>query len=122
MKKLTKCNNIVITSLIIVGTFVLFFYLYVYGYKNEGFYNFNGRRRLGDYKNILENQNAPTYPSKPIPTNGTFHDCNVLTDYGQGACNNGVTMEHLKCKWNSSPTSYSGSSIQMSTGGICETI
>ena len=52
MKKLTKCNNIVITSLIIIGTFLLFFYLYVYGYKNEGFYNFNGRRTIRYQKMI----------------------------------------------------------------------
>ena len=116
-----KCNNIMITSLIVIGTFIIFFYLYVYGYKNEGFNNFSGKRTIGDYKNNLEKPTT-TNSSKHIPTNGTFHECDVLTDYGQGPCNNGVTMEHLKCKWNSSPTSYSGSSIQMSTGGICETI
>ena len=122
MKKLKKCNNIVITSLIVIGTFIIFFYLYVYGYKNEGIINFSGKQTIIDKKNNLENQNAKIYPSKPIPTNGTFHNCDVLTDYGQTTCNNGVTMEHLKCRWNSSPTSYSGSSIKISTGGICETI
>lgn len=58
MKKLTKCNNIVITSLIVIGTFIIFFYLYVYGYKNEGFINFSGRRTILDQKSDLESQNA----------------------------------------------------------------
>ena len=122
MKKLTKCNNVVITSLIIIGTFLAFFYLYVYGYKNEGFINISGRRTIGDIKNDVDNKNNPTYASKQVPQNGKFHSCVVLTDYGQEICNNGITMEHLKCKWDGSPTSYSGSSVQMSTGGKCVTI
>jgi hypothetical protein len=118
MKKLTKCNNVMISSLIIIGTFIVFFYLYVYGYKNEGFINISGRQTIRDQKS---SPSSPTYPtSNNIPQNGTFHDCNVLTTYGQSTCNNGVTMENIKCRWNSSPTSYSGSSVQMSTGGICE--
>jgi len=121
MKKLIKCNNVVITSLIIIGTFIVFFYLYVYGYRNEGFINIPGRRTFWDQKNDIENQNAPTYAPLNPPANGTYHDCDVLTTYGQTACINGVTMEHIKCKWNSSPTSYSGQSVQMSTGGKCYT-
>ena len=120
MKKLIKCNNVVITSLIIIGTFIVFFYLYVYGYRNEGFINIPGRRTILDQKSDLETQNAPVYPTNPPPTNGKFHDCDVLTTYGQATCNNGVTMEHIKCKWNSSPTSHTGSSVQISTGGVCE--
>jgi hypothetical protein len=123
MKKLTKCNNVMITSLIIIGTFILFFYLYVYGYRNEGFINISGKRTPWDKKSDIETQiatqNAASYPALNPPANGTFSDCGLLTEYGQSACINGVTKEHIKCKWNSSPTSYSGQSVQMSTGGKC---
>jgi len=119
MKKLTKCNNVMITSLIVIGTFIVFFYLYVYGYKNEGFNNFNGRQTSGDkIQPIINNQRKPL----AAPQNGKFHDCGVLTSYGEATCNNGITMEHIKCKWDGSPTNYAGSSVTMSTGGKCVTI
>jgi len=124
MKKLTKCNNVVITSLIVIGTFIVFFYLYVYGSNSEGFNSIGSSPSIGDKISEIKSKhnNNITYPEKDIPTNGKFHSCGVLTDYGQQACNNGVTMENIRCKWNSSPTTYSGSSIQMSTGGECVTI
>jgi hypothetical protein len=125
MKKLTKCNNVVITSLIVIGTFIVFFYLYVYGSNNEGFINIGGSPNIGDKISEIKskhNNNNVTNSTNSPPTNGKFHGCGVLTEYGEQACINGVTMENIRCKWNSSPTTYSGSSIQMSTGGECVTI
>jgi hypothetical protein len=122
MKKLTKCNNVVITSLIVVGIFIILFYLYVYSFNNEGFINIGSSPNIRDKISEIRSNNAVTYAKKDIPENGKFHSCDVLTDYGQEACRNGVTMENIRCKWDSSPTTYSGSSVKMSTGGQCVTI
>jgi hypothetical protein len=122
MKKLSNCNNIVITTLIIIGTFIVFFYLYVYGYKNEGFINFDGNQTVWDKKNDLENKlndiKVSNQQSLKVPSN-PVSSCPLLTTYGKDACLNGINKEKIKCKWNGSPTTYSGSSITMSTGGQC---
>jgi len=78
MKKLTKCNNVVITSLIVIGTFIVFFYLYVYGSNNEGFTNNSGNPKNKDKMSDSKSKNEVTYPSKTVPTNGKFHSYNGM--------------------------------------------
>ena len=199
MKILTKCNNVVTICLMVVGICIIFFYLYIYGYRNEGFYNydgsntymnspygygynpygygsnsygygsnsynynpyeynpyvstgynydndsnshgsnsylsngyngyfdnsknswgynFDGNQTIWDKKNELENLLDDIKVSQqkklPVPSIGTYHSCDVLTSYGNNVCNSGITMEHIKCKWNNA--------VKNSMGGQCETI
>jgi uncharacterized membrane protein len=100
--------------------------LYVYGYKNgnEGFYNFDGNRTIWDKKSDLENKIQPTINNqrKPLEAPQQITSCGNLTEYGENECIKHIDKQGIKCKWDSSPTSYSGSSVKMSTGGQCVTI
>ena len=127
MKKLIKCNNVMINSLIIIGIFIVFFYLYSSIYSIEGFYNFDGTRTIWDKKSDLEtklDKKRAEYERKvnpvPTPQKGTYHSCGVLTSYGKSECNAGRTMEGQRCLWDTQPTNYQGGGITNSVGGTCE--
>ena len=116
MKKLSNCNNIVITTLIIIGTFIVFFYLYVYGYKNEGFINFDGNQTVWDKKNYLENKLNDIKYNKLPPLEElqprTYKSCDALTSRGASSCNSGITSTNQRCFWNNK--------VKNSQGGICD--
>jgi hypothetical protein len=123
MKKLKSCNNVVITSLIVIGTFIVFFYLYVYGYKNEGFINFDGNQTIWDKKNDLENKLNDIKVSNQAPLNPPPKNtnCGNLTEYGEEECNKHIDKQGIRCKWNSHLTSYYGGTVTNSQGGQCTT-
>jgi hypothetical protein len=123
MKKLTKCNNVMINSLIIIGIFIVFFYFYTYSssYIIEGLYNFDGTRTNSDIKSDLENKIADkkaayqkkTNPLPPLQA-GTYKSCDMLTTRGESDCNVGKTSAGQKCFWNNK--------VKNSAGGICDGI
>ena len=116
MKKLSKCNNIVTSSLIIIGIFIVFFYLYVYGYKNEGFINFDGNKTPGDVKSSLEGKLQAIKYNKLPPLEElqprTYKSCDALTSRGASSCNSGITSTNQRCFWNNK--------VKNSQGGICD--
>ena len=121
MKKLTKCNNIMINLLIIIGIFIVFFYFYTYSssYIIEGFYNFDGTRTKSDIKSDLEtkiDKKKADYQLKnnPLPPlqAGTYKSCDALTTHGESQCNVGKTSTGQKCFWNNK--------VKNSAGGICD--
>jgi hypothetical protein len=77
----------------VIGTFIVFFYLYVYGYKNEGFINFDGNQTIWDKKNDLENKLndikvSNQAPLNPPPKNTNFFNILYRNDnYGNGSNN-----------------------------------
>jgi len=88
------------------------------GNSNSWGYNFDTNQTIWDKKNELENLLDDIKVSKQqplhVPQIGTYHSCDVLTTYGNNVCSSGITMEHLKCKWNNT--------VKNSMGGQCETI
>jgi hypothetical protein len=108
-----------INSLIVIGIFIVFFYLYSSTYIIEGLYNFDGTRtnsdKLSDLQTKLDNKRA-AYERKvnpvPTPQKGTYHSCDALTGYGESQCNAGRTMEGQRCFWNNK--------VKNSAGGICD--
>jgi hypothetical protein len=114
-------------SLIVIGIFIVFFYLYTYTSSIEGFYNFDNTRTNSDIKSDLEtkiDKKKAEYqlkynPLQPLPA-GTYTSCNALTTRGESQCNIGKTNTGQRCFWNKNQKSYSGGSVTNSMGGICE--
>jgi hypothetical protein len=106
-------------SLIVIGIFIVFFYLYTYTNTIEGFYNFDNTRTMSDIKSDLEtkiDKKKAAYQLEhnplPIPQKGSYKICDALTSYGSTNCNAGMTSTGQRCFWNNT--------VNNSAGGICD--
>ena len=116
-----------INYLIVIGIFIVFFYLYSSTYVIEGLYSFDGTRTNSDIKSDLATKldkqksdyQRKTNPLQPLQA-GTYKSCDMLTTRGASDCNAGRTSTGQRCFWNNKQTNYQGGTVTNSEGGICE--